>query len=194
MKKHLFLCGPTGCGKTTLIRTVLGSKAAEAGGFVTERILSSDGKLIGFDMFPAAHMAGIEGFEGKRFLDYTSAPPTKDNEVFREDGVRLLKESEYYSFSVLDEFGGFELVIPQFREALLDALSSSQPCIGVIKSIPNARELQQRFGIGERYIEIARSLRAALDKDEDTAVIDMNGFDDPFAVYAVKQWADEYAK
>lgn len=57
-------------------------------------------------------------------------PPTHDNEVFRNDGVRLLSEAELYPFSVIDEFGGYEILIPQFREALSEFLSSEQPCIG----------------------------------------------------------------
>ena len=50
MKKHLFLCGPAGCGKTKLIREELGPALAVAGGYVTECARDEAGKVIsGFD-------------------------------------------------------------------------------------------------------------------------------------------------
>ena len=54
MKKNLFLTGPLGVGKTTLLRKVLGYEALSyAGGFVTERAEDEDGLLLGYDFFPA---------------------------------------------------------------------------------------------------------------------------------------------
>ena len=58
MQRHLFLTGPSGVGKTTLIRKVLGPRAlGYAGGFVTERALDEDGTLLGFDLYPGAAAA-----------------------------------------------------------------------------------------------------------------------------------------
>ena len=167
MQKKLFLCGPSGCGKTTMIRAALGQKLAEAGGFVTERRVDGDGRVLGFDLLPAAAAAGIEGFTPLRFLDYTAEPPRRDNEVFRDEAVRLLQEAEYYPFAVLDEIGGFELVIPQFRAQLASFLSSPVPCVGVLKAPTGVEELRERFGLGEKYTALARRLRAALDEDPD---------------------------
>ena len=36
MKKHLFITGQEGCGKTALLRQELGGALAYAGGFITE--------------------------------------------------------------------------------------------------------------------------------------------------------------
>ncbi len=192
MKKHLFLCGPSGCGKTKLLREELGSALAMAGGFVTERVTDSSGKLLGFDLLPAAAAAGVEGFEALRFLDYSTVPPKKDNEVFRGPAVQLLKEAEYYPFSIIDEFGGFEIVIPQFRDELAEFLSSEQPCIGVLKSFENAEELRQRFGLGEKYTLLIERLRQALEEDEDTVLLQTSGYEDVAARRIVRQWVKEY--
>lgn len=192
MEKHLFLTGISGCGKTTLIRKILGDKLAFAGGFVTERIRGTEGELLGYDLFPAAAAAGIEGFCGLRFLDYSCTPPRSDNEIFRVDAVRLLNEAQMYPFILLDEFGGYELIIPQFREALLDVLNCDVPCIGVLKGAPNAAQLQKRLGLGDRYSAYRDALEAALRRDSDTKIVDVKGWDDKKALSAVAQWCEEY--
>ena len=52
MEKKIFLIGPAGCGKSRLIREVLGEKLASAGGFVTEpEKIISGGPMMGFAVF-----------------------------------------------------------------------------------------------------------------------------------------------
>lgn len=194
MKKHLFLTGPSGCGKTYIIRQALGESLACAGGFVTERISDGEGRLLGYDLMPAAAAARIPGYTAHRFLDYGVMPPLTDNEVFRVDAVRLLNEARMYPFTLIDEFGGFELIIPQFREALLELLNSEQPCIGVLKGAPNAAELQKRLGLGDRYSAYRNALEAALENDSDTVLLHMKGRDDKKARAIVKAWCEEYAR
>ena len=93
----------------------------------------------------------------------------------------------------MDEFGGFELIIPQFREALLEVLNSELPCIGVLKGEQNGEELRRSLGLGEKYSNYRRALRAALDADPDTLVVDVSGRGDENARRIVMQWASEYA-
>lgn len=192
MKKRLFLTGPSGAGKTTIIRQALGPALAYAGGFVTERSLGDGGRLLGFDLLPAAGAAFDSGFERWRFLDYSGKSPSKDNEVFRIHGVRLLQEAEYYPFVLLDEIGGFEMLIPQFRNALAELLNSELPIIGVVKGPENAGEIKRRFGLGDRFTALTDNLRSVLAKDADSILLEVKAPGDPVASRIARAWAEEY--
>ena len=193
MKKHLFLTGPSGIGKTTIIRQALGTAAGYAGGFITERVADGDGSVEGFDLYPAAAVIGHDGFDGQRFLDLGTVPPQKDNEVFRESAAQMLREAEFYPFVMLDEIGGFEMLIPQFRNELAQLLNSDAPIIGVIKGAENAEELRASFGLGEKFTMLTDNLRAVLANDEDTVVIEVKQRGDETARRIVEAWVKEYA-
>lgn len=193
MKKHLFLTGVSGIGKTTIIRQALGSAAGYAGGFITERVADGDGSIEGFDLYPAAAAIGHDGFDGQRFLDLGTVPPQKDNEVFRESAAQMLREAEFYPFVILDEIGGFEMLIPQFRNELAQLLNSDAPIIGVIKGAENAEELRASFGLGEKFTMLTDNLRAVLANDEDTVVIEVKQRGDETARRIVEAWVKEYA-
>ena len=193
MQKRLFLIGPTGSGKSSLIRSVLGDKMSSAGGLVTVQALSGDGAMLGYDLLPPAALAGIEGLEAQRFLYFLDHGPKTDNEVYRGYGVRLLNEAAYYPFVVLDEIGGFELIIPQFRQALEDLLNSDVPVLGALKTLEEAELFRQYLGIGERFCLQCQRLHQALADDADTLVLQMTQPDDPAAREAAAAWAAQYA-
>ena len=153
MAKHVFLTGPTGSGKTTLLRRVFGPYLAQAGGFVTDAIYGSYGELCAYT------------------LDCSRFPPRTDNEVFRDTGVRLLHEAVWYPFAMLDEIGGFELIIPQFRVALYDLLCSDQPLIGALKAKEEADALRQALGLGDKCRTYLQELHRMLEKAADTQLL-----------------------
>lgn len=192
MKKHLFLCGPAGCGKSRLLREELGPALAMAGGYVTEAARDESGKITGADLLPAAAAGGIQGFASLRFLDMSCLPPKRDNEVFRGPAVQLLQEAEYYPFSFIDEFGGFEIVIPQYRQALAEFLSADQPCIGVLKSREEAAKAREQFGLGEKYTMLIENLHQVLAGDSDTVLLKTGGYDDQVTRRIVRQWVKEF--
>ncbi len=189
MKRHIFLTGPEGAGKSALLRQALGGAALMAGGYVT---VKSAGPDMGWDLLPAAAAGGAEGFEARRFMYCDGAKLCTDNEVFREYGARLLREAEYYPFSLIDEFGGFELLIPQFREALEDFLNSDRPCLGAIKSPGAAEELRKKLGLGEKYAGYVQRLFDALRSDPDTLILEVHSPGDAAARRILEQWVEEY--
>lgn len=192
MKKHLFITGPAGCGKSTLIKNELGNAAMYAGGFITLKECDNEGKAIGYDLYPASAMVGTAGYDGMRFLDCSVNPPTHDNEVFRGEGARILREVDYYPFTVLDEIGGFEILVPQFRKVLEEVLNNDKPIIGVLKDAKSAEALKKYVGLSDRFSMSTDNLRRVLSADPDTTVVTMHGRNDIFARRAVRQWVKEY--
>lgn len=194
MKNHLIITGISGCGKSTIIRSVLGGALSCAGGFITEREFSPGANAPAFSIYHAAAAADKSGFEGKCFLDLSQESPKHNNEVFRTFGVRLLKESENYPFILIDEFGGFEILIPEFREELLKVLSSPRPLIAVLKSAQNAEELRRRVGLGEKYTALLQNLHSALSQNANTELIEMRYRGEERVSNALKCWMEENIK
>ena len=192
MKRHLFLTGPACSGKSALLRETLGQTLLQAGGYCTAMDLADDGALLGCSLFPAAAAGGADGFERERFLDFSTFPPRHDNEVFRTTGVRLLEESAWYPFAVIDEFGGFDLIIPQFRKALEVFLSSDLPVVGVMKDKADSDQLRQLLGLGERYSEFLDRLHEELARDPGTEILVLTDENRSDAAAAIKAWAEEY--
>ena len=65
MKKHLFITGHPGCGKTDLLREELGAAAAYAGGFLTVPECDGAGRLLTCSLFPSSALIGTEGYDGQ---------------------------------------------------------------------------------------------------------------------------------
>lgn len=194
MKKRLFLSGPIGCGKSTLIRNTLGGAAEAAGGFITERALDEGGNLAGFDLLPAgAPGRPCRPDAPRRFLSFSDSGARRDDGVFRTTAVGLLAEAARKPFAIIDEFGGFELLVPEFLRALMELFNSSVPCVGVLKAPGAAESLRSRAGLPQEYLEAWEALRAALTADADTEILQTTGRYDPAAEAALRAWAEEYA-
>lgn len=191
MRKNLLLRGSIGCGKSTMIKNALGENAIRAGGYVTLRILEQE-KLLGFSLSPAA--AWQDPFlEGQRFLDFTEGI-RRDPKVFSGFGKELLTNALDAPFAVADEFGGLELLIPEFQQALLKLLQSPVPCIGVIKSRSASESLIERLHPEDRYRNLYGSLEKLLQQDPDTEILDTTGRYDETARTRVEAWVSQYVR
>lgn len=193
MEKRIFLTGSEAETRFRLIREALGEKLAWAGGFVIAAETNDRGYAEGYALRPAAAAAGVEGLPSRRFLDCRSWPPERDNEVFRSFGTELLREAALYPFAVLDELGGFETLIPQFREALEALLHSGLPILGALKTAEEAEGWRQLFGLGERMTQQTDRLRESLASDPDTRILDLREATESGALALLRAWAAESA-
>ena len=144
----ILLSGSDFYTREDLVKSALGDRLQCAGGFYTRRRITPAGNE--FDLCPAAEAAGIDCGGGSAYLR-TGNAPFHDTEVFREKGVGLLNEAVLYPFAVLLETGGFELIIPQFREALGGLLNSGLPLIISFKTAEESEAIRCALGLGERF-------------------------------------------
>lgn len=166
MCSHLFLEGPSGVGKTTLLLAELGPLLSWAGGFVTRRLLDENANTRAFSLTSP-------DFSGHSSLPYAPDAPNifleRDGdrmrwqaEVFIGTGLALLASSAEKRLILLDEFGGAEILLDAFHARLLEVLNGGVPCIGVLKSTAHAMKLARTLGLPEEYLRRHRELREAL--------------------------------
>ena len=175
MKRHLFLTGPIGCGKSTAIQASLGDALSKCGGFFTRRYRE-----------PHLHftLESPDGTIKETFLDFSTGKPAVDQAVFSEASLEG-------SVLILDEIGGIELLNPDFASALTKALNSDIPILGVIKGEGPAGALIQALGLTAEYEEAARQLRQHLLQDPHTQVYECTQYDKN-ALLLAKRWTEEY--
>ena len=189
MKPRLFLTGPSGYGKSDMIRRELGELVHRAGGFRTLRDRDEHGTVRGFELLSA------DGYGPRdRFLDLTGEAPRIDLEVFNRVGVDYLRRAGERSFAVLDEIGGVELLNQEFMDELGRYLNGSQPCIGVMKGAGPAGKLVEMMGLTVRYELARRALYEHLRNDPNTLLLEVPGRDDEKVLAAVREWVTEYAR
>ena len=175
MKRHLFLTGPIGCGKSTAITTALGDKITQCGGFLTRRYRE-----------PYLHFT-LESPDcniKSTFLDFASGKPEVDLAVFSKNYLRG-------EILVLDEIGGIELLNSDFTDALKSVLNSDTPIIGVIKGEGPAGALIDKLGLTEEYQSAAGQLRQQLRNDPNTLVYECSQYDEN-ALLLARRWVEEY--
>lgn len=190
MKRHILLSGEIGAGKTALIRRALGETLKYAGGFATVRVVS-DGEPEGFELVPAAELL-LPGPRGRRFLDFTCGTAFY-GDAFRTLGIRLLREAGGKPFSVIDEIGGMELVIPDFREELESFLRSDTPWLCVLKTQGSVSKLNEFAATGRDFASQTDKLRARPLSSGDTQEVRVRAPGDEAALEALTRWAEKYA-
>ena len=93
---------------------------------------------------------------------------------------------------MLDEIGGIDLIIPQFRMALDSLLASGLPVLGVLKTPEESENLRRLLGPGERFRAFSERLHTMLEKDPDTEIIRIDTDAAAEAAEAVAGWIETW--
>ncbi|XP_063958967.1 cancer-related nucleoside-triphosphatase-like [Lytechinus pictus] len=141
--KHIFLTGPPGVGKTTLVRKTcseLMSRSIPLQGFYTEELRES-GKRTGFDIITLDEQRGslakIGGQKGPKVGQYTVNLPS-----FERLALPVLSpQRESSPVYVIDEIGKMELFSQGFIQAVRRLLDQSDTTIFGTIPVPKGRPL-----------------------------------------------------
>jgi len=156
MKQVYLLTGRPGTGKTSLIKQVIAGMGDRAGGFYTEEIRSG-GTRQGFRLVTLdgqeAILAHINIHSPHRVSKYRV-----DIDSLDRVGVSTLHQAaKDCQLVVIDEIGKMELFSANFREAVLNIISSGKKVLGTIMSSANpwADTIKHRSQVN--LIEVTRT-------------------------------------
>uniref|UniRef100_A0A3P9LXB7 Nucleoside-triphosphatase, cancer-related n=1 Tax=Oryzias latipes TaxID=8090 RepID=A0A3P9LXB7_ORYLA len=147
MLKHVFLTGPPGVGKTTLVQKAceaLSSSGVGVEGFYTEEVREG-GRRVGFDVVTLAGERGllsrIRGGAAGSHSKHTVGPYAVDLPSFERVALHLFRNlrsagSSSTKVFVIDEIGKMELFSQSFVRAVSQTLDS--PCV-ILGTIPVPR-------------------------------------------------------
>ena len=136
MKGALLLTGKPGTGKTALIKEALARTKVKRGGFYTEEIrtggIRQGFRIVTLDGREAilAHVNISSPHQVSKYKVDTGAVNSVGVSALRQ----ALKEAELI---VIDEIGKMELLLPQFREAVTQAINSGKRVLGTIMLNPH---------------------------------------------------------
>jgi len=136
MKRALLLTGQPGSGKTALIKEALATSGVKGGGFYTEEIRSGGirqgFRIVTLDGQEAvlAHVSISSPYRVSKYRVDTDALDRVGVAALRQ----ALKESDLI---VIDEIGKMELLSPQFKEVVTQAINSGKRLLGTIMLNPH---------------------------------------------------------
>jgi nucleoside-triphosphatase len=144
MKRALLLTGKPGTGKTALIKEALAGTRVKAGGFYTEEIRTG-GIRQGFRIVTLDGQEAILAHVGIS-SPYQVSKYRVDTDSLDRVGVSALRQAlKETDLIVIDEIGKMELLSPQFKEAVTQAINSGKKVLGTImlNSHPIADEIKR---------------------------------------------------
>lgn len=173
---HLFLTGPSGVGKSTILKEELSCCGSLVSGFFTQRQLSPSGNTMGFLLLPweasLPSAVVLNTPTDKLFIQPTPQGRIFRPEVFETLGIKLL--SAQRPILCLDELGGGELLVPLFRQKLYQLLNSHPCCLGVLKSPASLSSMRSRVALAPGVEEELSRLYTFLTKKSDCRILSVS--------------------
>ena len=136
MRKAFLLTGKPSTGKTAVIKEALAMTIVKRGGFYTEEIRTG-GIRQGFKIVTLDGQEAILAHIGISSRHQVSKYGV-DIDSLNRVGVSVLRQALKESdLIVVDEIGKMELLSPQFREAVTQAINSGKKVLGTIMFNPH---------------------------------------------------------
>jgi nucleoside-triphosphatase len=136
MRRVLLLTGQPGTGKTAIIKEALDRTRTRAAGFYTEEIrtggLRQGFRIVTLDGQEAilAHVGISSAYQVSKYRVDTDALDKVAVGALR----RAVQESD---LTIIDEIGRMEILSPQFRDAVKQAINSGRRVLGTIMFNPH---------------------------------------------------------
>ncbi len=133
----ILLTGRPGSGKTTLVRQIVASLEAPAGGFYTRETRGADGRRTGFEIVTleneVATLAHVRIAGPHRVGRYGV-----DLEALERVAVPAIERAVAAGgLVVIDEVGKMELLSTGFQRAVVEVLRRHRPLLGTIMRAPH---------------------------------------------------------
>ena len=133
MSTHLFLTGPRGVGKSTVLRRLIEMKGIRHSGFETRPVLI-EGQRRGFSLHGFVPLPPMEQdvIISVRIAERMSVPVP---EAFGQNGVKVLRLSREAEepFILMDELGRLEAASPLFCREAEETLDCGRRVLGVLQ-------------------------------------------------------------
>ena len=131
-RKHIFICGEVGVGKSTLIQRLLAQSTRPLYGFITKKLDPDENGFHPIYIHPAGAI--------ERVYEETNLIGTCDRRIhninldaFNTLGVSYL-QAEPSGIIMMDELGFMEAQAEAFTRAVMDALDGDVPVVAAVKA------------------------------------------------------------
>ena len=132
--KNILICGPPGVGKTTLIKKILKKTNLRAGGFYTEEIRGRSNR-VGFKIISLDNQEGILAHINIKDSQRVGRYGVNINDL-ENIGARSLEQAlKNDDLIIIDEIGRMEVFSEEFKEKVLDCLSSKKIVLAAISRV-----------------------------------------------------------
>jgi len=132
--KNILICGPPGVGKTTLVKKILENINLRAGGFYTEEIRGRSNR-VGFKIISLDNQEGILAHINIKDSQRVGRYGVNINDL-ENIGARSLEQAlKNDDLIIIDEIGKMEVFSEEFKEKVLDCLSSKKIVLAAISMV-----------------------------------------------------------